>query len=81
MAFTNLKSTQVQFLETHLRGTGRTITEDQARATYGVMNLRARLTDMRAAGLNIRRVATKTTGKSAYAISRRDVFGYQGRTF
>ena len=81
MAFTQIKTSQTKFLETYLRGTGRTLTEDQARALFDVQNLRARVADMRAAGLNVRRVATKTTGKSAYAVSRRDIFGYQGRTF
>lgn len=81
MAFTQLKTTQVAFLERHLRGTNRTITEEQARATYGIQNLRARIYDLRQGGLNVKTIPTKTTGRSAYRVSRRDIFGYQGRTF
>lgn len=81
MAFTSIKSTQVAFLEKHLRGTNRTLTESQAKSLYGVKNLRARLSDMRQAGLNVTRVSTKTTSRSAYRISRRDVFGDQFKIF
>lgn len=79
MAFTTLRSTQNRFLETYLRGTDQTLTSAQASATFGIQSLRARLSEMRAVGLNVQRVPTKTTGKSAYRISRRDVFGGQGR--
>ena len=40
--FTTLTVPQKTFLEDHLRGTGRTMTEAQARATYDIQNLRAR---------------------------------------
>ncbi len=80
MAFTNLKTSQVQFLEQHLRGTGRAMSAAQARETYGIMNLRARMTDLRAVGLRVR-TASNTKGNTAYAVSRRDVFGYQGKVF
>jgi len=79
MSFTNLKTTQNRFLETYLRGTNQTLTSAQAASLFGVKNLRARLSEMRAMGLNIGRVPTKTTPCSAYRISRRDVFGGQGR--
>ena len=79
MAFTNLKTTQNKFLETYLRGTDQTLTSAQAASLFNIQNLRARLSEMRALGLNVRRVPTKTTGRSAYRISRRDVFGGQGR--
>lgn len=80
MSFTNLKTTQVAFLEKHLRGTGREISSDQARETYGVMNLRARISELRKIGLIVRKTVN-TKGKTAYAVSRRDVYGNQFRYF
>jgi hypothetical protein len=71
MAFTTLSTTQNDFLVSHLRGTNRTLTEDQARSTFGIMNLRARLSELRQEGYRVRREPTATTGKSRYAISRR----------
>lgn len=78
--FTTLTVPQVQFLESHLRGTGRQISEAQARATYGIMNLRARMSDLRAAGLKVR-VSKNTEGRAAYAISSRDVAGSRAVIF
>ena len=80
MAFTQLKTTQVAFLEKHLRGTGRAMSAAQAEATYGIMNLRARMTDLRQAGLRVRR-GKNTEGRTTYAVSRRDVFGDQFKLF
>jgi hypothetical protein len=80
MAFTQIKSTQVAFLENHLRGTNRKMSADQARETYNVRNLRARISELRSAGLRIRKTKN-TRGKTAYSISRRDVFGDQFRLF
>jgi len=80
MSFTTLRSTQNKFLETYLRGTDQTLTTAQASSLFGIQSLRGRLSEMRALGLNVQRVPTKTTGKSAYRISRRDIFGSQGRT-
>jgi len=77
MAFTQLSTTQNRFLETHLRGTNRTLTEAQAQSLYGIQNLTARISELRAMGLNVSRIPTKTTGRSAYRISRRDVAGSQ----
>ena len=79
-SFTTLTVPQVTFLEGHLRGTGRQMSEAQARATYGIMNLRARMSDLRAAGLKIR-VQKNTEGKAAYAISARDVNGSRSQVF
>jgi hypothetical protein len=76
MSFTQLKSTQKEFLEKHLRGTGRAMSAKQAEATYGILNLRARISEMRAAGLRIRKMKN-SGGNTAYAISRRDEFGDQ----
>lgn len=80
MAFTNLRTTQVAFLESHLRGTGREMSAAQASATYGIQNLRARMSELRAAGLNVRK-SVNTEGRTTYAVSRRDVFGDQFRIF
>jgi len=79
-SFTTLTVPQVTFLEDHLRGTGRQISEAQAKATYGIMNLRARISDMRAAGLKIR-TAKNSEGRAAYAVSSRDVNGSRAAMF
>ena len=80
MAFTTLSTTQKTFLETHLRGTGRAMSSAQARETYGIMNLRARMSEFRKAGLVVRK-QKNTAGRTAYAVSRRDVAGVQGKIF
>lgn len=80
MAFTTLTTTQKTFLESHLRGTGVAMSAAQARETYGIMNLRARMTELRQAGLRVRK-HINTRGRTAYAVSRRDVFGFQGKNF
>jgi hypothetical protein len=80
MAFTQLKTTQVAFLEKHLRGTNREMSAAQARATYGIQNLRARMTELRQAGLTVRK-GVNTEGRTTYAVSRRDVFGDQFKLF
>ena len=80
MAFTNLSVPQVEFLEDFLRGTGRTLTEAQARATYGIGNLRARISDLRAAGLKIRLSKTEE-GRAKYAVSARDITGSRAKIF
>ena len=80
MAFTTLTTTQKTFLESHLRGTGKSLSAAQARETYGIMNLRARVSELRSAGLNIRKVVN-TNGRNAYTIARRDLAGAQGKIF
>ena len=80
MAFTTLSTTQKTFLETHLRGTGRALSSAQARETYGIMNLRARMSEFRKAGLVVRK-QKNTAGRTAYLVSRRDVAGVQGKIF
>jgi hypothetical protein len=78
MSFTTLSTTQLVFLENHLRGTGAELSSAQAAATYGILNLRARISEMRQLGLRVRK-SKNTEGRTAYAVSRRDVFGYQGK--
>jgi hypothetical protein len=80
MSFTNLKTTQVAFLENHLRGTGREMSAAQAEATYGIKNLRARMTDLRQSGLRVRK-GVNSEGRTTYAVSRRDEFGGQFKYF
>lgn len=81
MSFTTLKTkTQKQFLESYLRGTDRGMSEAQARETFGVMNLRARLSELRQAGLVVRK-NKNTRGNTAYSVSRRDTFGGQYKIF
>ena len=80
MAFTTLSTTQKTFLESHLRGTGRAMSSAQARETYGIMNLRARMSEFRQAGLTVRK-QKNSAGRTAYAVSRRDAAGVQGKIF
>jgi hypothetical protein len=80
MAFTQLKTSQVEFLETYLRGTGREMSAAQARATFGIKNLRARMTNLRQAGLRVR-TSKNTEGRTTYAVSRRDICGDQFKKF
>lgn len=80
MSFTTIKSNQTAFLETYLRGTGKTITSADAKARFGIKNLSARMSEMRDAGLVVR-VDTATTGKARYAVSARDMFGSRAKVF
>ena len=80
MAFTTIKTNQKTFLENYLRGTGRTMTEADAAARFGIMNLRARMSEFRSMGLNVR-VDKATTGKARYAVSARDVAGSRAKIF
>ena len=80
MAFTQLRTTQVEFLENYLRGTGRELSSAQAEATFGIMNLRARVSELRSVGLRVRK-SVNTEGRTTYAVSRRDVFGDQYKLF
>ena len=80
MAFTTIKTPQVEFLEDYLRGTNRTLTEAQARSLYGIENLRARMTDLRAMGLKVR-VSKTEEGRAKYAVSARDITGSRAKIF
>lgn len=76
-----VKLTQNQILEKFLRGTSRTLTEEQARARFGIQNLRARISELRCAGLDVRTAETKTTGKAQYSIPARTVYGSRAKIF
>jgi hypothetical protein len=80
MSFTKLTMTQKEFLEQHLRGTGRSISARQASALYGIKNIRARMTEFRQAGLKVNR-AKNTEGYAAYSVSARDVMGSRANYF
>lgn len=80
MSFTNLKTTQVKFLETYLRGTGAELSSAQAEATFGIKNLRARMTEMRQAGLRVR-TSKNTKGNTTYSVSRRDTTNKEYKLF
>lgn len=76
MAFTTITTTQNQFLVNHLRGTGKELSQDQARALFGIQNLRARMSDLRAQGYRVR-TNVNSYGKTTYAVSRRMIDGSQ----
>lgn len=80
MAFTKIKSNQNAFLETYLRGTGKSLTAADAAARFGIQNLPARMSEFRKMGLNVR-VTEATTGKAKYAVSARDVAGGRSKVF
>lgn len=80
MSFTTLTQPQTTFLEQHLRGTGRGLSVAQARATFGIQNLTARLSEMRSAGLRVR-TATNKSGGTVYSISARDITGSRATRF
>lgn len=80
MAFTTLKTSQKEFLEGYLRGTDRSLSSAQAAATYGIMNLRARMTEFRHAGLRVRK-HKNTEGRAQYAVSARDINGERKQIF
>jgi hypothetical protein len=80
MSFTTIKSDQKTFLESYLRGTGKTLTAADARARFGIQNLPARMSELRAAGLNVK-TDVATTGKTRYAVTARDVNGSRAKVF
>lgn len=80
MSFVKLKVNQNAFLEQYLRGTGRTLSEKQAAATFGIKNLRARMSELRSAGLRVNR-DVNTEGRAVYSISARDVNGSRKSVF
>lgn len=79
-SFTTLTVTQNEFLESYLRGTGRTLSAAQAEATYGIKNLRARMSEFRSEGLKVK-TEKNTEGRTAYRVSARDTTGSRGYVF
>ena len=80
MSFTTIKTDQKTFLETYLRGTGKTLTAADANARFGIKNLPARMSELKAAGLNVK-TDVATTGKTRYAVTARDVAGSRAKMF
>ena len=79
-SFTTLTVSQNEFLESFLRGTGRTMSAAQAEATYGIKNLRARMSEFRSEGLRVK-TEKNTEGRTAYRVSARDNTGSRGYVF
>jgi len=79
---TNLNKVKNQkaFLETYLRGTGRTLSTAQAIANYGIQQLTARMSELRSAGLVVK-TTTNTSGNTAYKVVARDVSGSRSKIF
>jgi hypothetical protein len=71
---------QVSFLERYLRGTNKTLSVAQAQANYGIEKLTARISELRAAGLNVKTI-TNTSGNTAYRMSARDLNGSRAKMF
>ena len=71
---------QKAFLETYLRGTGRTLSNAQAVANYGIQKLGARMSELRSAGMVVKTV-TNTSGNTAYKVVARDVTGSRAKIF
>lgn len=70
MALSKMGLTQNEFLVTHLRGTQRELTVAQAKAKFGIGNLRARVCELRKAGLNVKS-RKNYRGAAAYTITAR----------
>jgi hypothetical protein len=79
-SFTTLTVSQNEFLENYLRGTGRTISAAQAEATFGIKNLRARMSEFRSEGLRVK-TTKNTEGRTAYRVSARDLNGSRSYVF
>lgn len=79
-SFTTLTVPQKTFLEQYLRGTERRLSDAQAKATFGIQNLRARISEMRDEGLVIY-TETNSEGNAAYRMVSRDMFGSRAKLF
>ncbi len=66
------RTSQRDFLVNHLRGTGRELTAVVAANKYGIMNLTARMSELREEGFKVR-TRKNAVGTTSYAISRRKV--------
>lgn len=68
---------QKQFLYDYLRGTGNTITISEARDTYGIQQLPARMSELRGLGLKVNTL--DINGETGYSISARDIFNSRAK--
>lgn len=71
---------QKAFLESYLRGTGRTLSKAQAVSNYGIAQLPARIFELKQAGMVVKTVKN-TAGNTAYKITARDVNGSRSKIF
>ena len=71
---------QKAFLETYLRGKGRTLSKEQAVANYGIQQLPARMYELKSAGMVVKTVKN-TSGNTAYKVVSRDVNGSRAKVF
>lgn len=71
---------QKAFLETYLRGTGRSLSVAQAVNNYGIAQLPARIFELKRAGMVVKTVKN-TSGNTAYKITARDVNGSRSKIF
>ena len=71
---------QKAFIESYLRGTGRTLSKAQAVSNYGIAQLPARIFELRQAGLVVKTV-TNSSGNTAYKMVARDVTGSRSKIF
>ena len=72
--------TQNEFLQETMRGTGVTMTGAEAMEHFGIQNLRARMTQLRHAGLRVRTTPLNDGTRAVrYAISGRDIHGSRAR--
>jgi hypothetical protein len=72
---TNGATTQLQFLQSYLRGTNTSITAKQASKMFGIAKLHARLFECKQAGLRIRSKSTGNNKELEYMMSARDTTG------
>ena len=76
---------QKEMIVIELRGTGISLTAEEALKMFGIQNLRARMSELRHAGLRVR-TTTLHEGKPgrpavAYYISARDVNGSRAKRY
>lgn len=72
--------TQNEFLQDIMRGTGVTMTGAEAMEHFGIKNLRARMTQLRHAGLRVRTTPLRDGTRAVrYAISGRDIHGSRAK--
>jgi hypothetical protein len=77
---TETLKTQNELLENYLRGKNRSITAHEAETRFGILNLRARVTELRQAGLKVTTDVTRD-GRAKYFVASKDVYGSKKRVF
>jgi hypothetical protein len=75
----NGATTQLQFLQDHMRGTGVSLTAAEASTMFDIKKLGARLHQLVKAGLKVRSVATGKGRELSYKVSARDLTGSRAK--